>query len=73
MQAGEGELHLGLDARCPGDPASRGGGRQISQQCGLADSRLAAKDQHTALTSAHGHNEPIQRIALGATVEQPRP
>ena len=73
MQAGEGELHLGLDARRPGDPASLRGGRQIPQQGGLADSRLAAEDQHTTLTRAHFRDELIQHVALAATVEQPRP
>ena len=73
MQAGECELHLGFDARRPGDPASLCGGRQMLQQGGLADSRLAAENQHTTLTRAHSRDELIQHVALAATVEQPRP
>jgi hypothetical protein len=42
------------------------------QQGGLADSRLAAKDQHTALTRAHSRDELIKDVALAATIEQPR-
>jgi hypothetical protein len=73
MQAGEGELHLGLDPRYPGDSASFRDGRQIPQQGGLADARLAAKDQHTTLTRPRFRDEPIQHLALAATVKQPRP
>jgi hypothetical protein len=43
------------------------------QQGGLADSRLAAENQHTALTRAHSRDELIQRTAFAGTVEQPRP
>ena len=72
VQAGERELHLGLDARRPGDPASLRGRRQVPQQRGLADPRLAAQDQHPALARAHSRDEPVQRVALADTVEQPR-
>ena len=72
MQAGECELHLGLDACRPGDPASLRGCRQMPQQGGLADSRLAAEDQHTALARAHSRDESFQHVALARTVEQPR-
>ena len=70
VQAGEGELHLGLDARRPGDPASLGGRRQVPQQGGLADARLAAQDQHPALARAHTRDESFQHVALADTVEQ---
>ena len=73
VQAGECELHLGLDPRYPGDPASLRDARQIPQQGGLADSRLAAEDQHTTVTRARFRDEPIQHLALADTVEQPRP
>ena len=72
MQAGERELHLGLDARRPGDPASRRGHRQVLQQGGLADARLAAKHQHPALARSHSGDEPIQLITLTPTTEQAR-
>ena len=43
------------------------------QQRGLADSGLAAQDQHTTAARAYFRDESIQHVALGATVEQPRP
>lgn len=73
MQAGECELHLGLDPRYPGDPASLRDVRQMPQQGGLADSRLAAEDQHTTATRARFRDESIQHLALAVTVEQPCP
>ncbi len=72
MQAGEGKLHLGLGARRPGDPASLGGGRQMPQQGGLADSGLAAQDQHATFTRAHARDETIKHVTLAATVKKPR-
>jgi hypothetical protein len=72
VQAGECELHLGLDACRPGDPASPRASRQVPQQGGLADARLAAEDQHTALARAHARDESFQHVALVVTVEQPR-
>ena len=72
VQAGEGELHLGLDARRPGDPAALRGRRQVPQQGGLADPRLAAQDQHAALARAHSRDESLQHVALADTVEQAR-
>jgi hypothetical protein len=60
-QAGEGELHLRLDAAHPGDPASLRGCRHVHQESGLADARLAAEDQHATLTRAHLRDESIQR------------
>ena len=72
VQAGEGELHLGLDARRPRDPASLRGRRQVPQQGGLADPRLAAQDQHPALARTHSRDESLQHVALADTVEQSR-
>jgi hypothetical protein len=72
MQAGEWKLHLGLDACRPGDPASLRGCRQVPQECGLADARLAAQDQHAALARAHSRDESFQHVALGDAVEQAR-
>jgi hypothetical protein len=72
VQAGECELHLRLDARRPGDPASLRGCRQMPQQGGLADSRLAPEDQHTALARAYPSDESFQHVALADTVEEAR-
>ena len=73
MQTGEREFHLGLDARRPGDPASVRCCRQMPQQSGLADSRLAAEDEHATLTRAHSRDESIQHVTLAVAVEEPRP
>ena len=72
MQTGERELHLGLDACRSGYPASLRCRRQMPQQSGLADSRLAAEDEHATLTRAHSRDESIQHVALAVTVEEPR-
>ena len=72
VQAGEGELHLGFNARRPGDPAPCGGGRHVLQQGCLADPGLAAQDQHPALAGAYTGDELIQRVALAVTVDQGR-
>ena len=45
-------------------------GRQVPQQGGLADSRLAAEDQHPALARTHSRDELLQRVALADTVDQ---
>jgi hypothetical protein len=50
MQAGERELHLGLHAGRSDDAPARCLLDDVLQQHGLADPRLAAQDQHLALT-----------------------
>jgi hypothetical protein len=72
LQTRERELHLGLDAGHAGDAASLRGRRQLLQEGRLADARLAAKDQHTALTGAYARDEPFQHVALGGTAEKAR-
>ena len=64
MQAGERELHLGLDARRSRDATPGRPLLQVVQQRGLADPRLAAQDQHPALTRPHLVQEPIQHPPL---------
>jgi hypothetical protein len=73
MQAGIGELHLGLDPRYPCDLASLRDGRQIPEQGGLANASLTAQDQHTTLARTRFYYESIQHLALAVTIEQPRP
>ena len=45
------------------------GARQVPQEGGLADSRLAAEDQHPALARAHPGEESLQHVALVETVD----
>jgi hypothetical protein len=71
MEPGERKLHLGLDARHSHDPISRRAFPQVAEQRGLADPRLAPHDQHLALTRLHTRQQPIQRLALAGTADQP--
>jgi hypothetical protein len=72
MEAGERELHLGLDARRLGDPTPLCGFRQVRQQGGLSDSSLTSKHQHTTLACAHSRNESIQLVAFADAIEHAR-
>ena len=46
--------------------------QQVLQQRGLADPRLAAQDQHPALTRLHAGEQLVQRLALAAPATQRR-
>ena len=70
VQPGERELHLGLDARDPGDAALRGPLGDVLQQRGLADPRLAAQDQHRALPGPDALQLTVQHLALVASTSQ---
>ena len=73
VQAGERELHLGLDADGPSDLAVRSRVQQIRQQRGLADARLASHDEDAALPGTDALQEPIQHLTLAAPPTQLRP
>ena len=73
MQPRERELHLRLDARRARDAAPRRALHQVLQQRALADAGLAAQHQRAARTRAHARHQLIQRRALAAPAEQPRP
>lgn len=65
VQAGEGQLHLGLDARRSGEPATRPEStRQVIQQSRLADAGLAAQYQHLARAGAQPGHEGVKGRAL---------
>ncbi len=70
MHAGERELHLGLHAGGASDAPAGCPLDDVLQQRGLADARLAAHDQHLALTRPHASQQPIQRLALAASTKQ---
>ena len=70
MQPGERELHLGLNARRSREATSCRALRQVFQQRGLPEPRLAAQDQHLTLTRPHSDQQPIKRRALSATTGQ---
>jgi hypothetical protein len=73
VQSGERELHLRLDARRPRDAAPRGAPGGVLQQRRLADPRLAAQDQHPALTGPDALHQTVQRLALAPPAEQSAP
>jgi hypothetical protein len=70
MQSGEGELHLRLNARDPGDATLRGPLGDVLQQRRLADPRLAAQDLHRALPRADALQLTVQHFALVASTSQ---
>ena len=70
MQPSERELHLGLHAGGTKDAATGCLLDDVLQQRGLADPCLAAQHHHLALTRPHASQQPIQRLALAASVEQ---
>ena len=73
MQAGERELHLGLDTRGARHTAARRLLDQVFHQRRLADPRLTAEDQYPALTGPHLVQQPMQRLTLGLPTHQARP
>ena len=73
VQAGEGELHLRLDAGRPADPASRRAVEEELEQRGLADPGLAAQHQDLAAARLHGGDEAGQRLALASSSQHHRP
>ena len=73
VHAGEGELHLGLDARRARDATARRPRREVVQQRGLADPRLAAHDQHATLARPHIRQQPVECVALATPAAQSRP
>ena len=73
VQASERELHLRLDARRPRDAASRCARRRCSTAEPSCHPRLAAQDQHPALTGTNALHETVQRLALATPAEQSAP
>ena len=71
MQPGVGQLHLRLHAGGPGYPAAARPFGQVVQQGGLADTRVAANDQHLAFTGPDRIHQPVQHAALALAVSQP--
>ena len=75
------QLHAGRRTGAPSRTRRRRRGRsgnpgrgvgEVPQQRGLADSRLAAQDQHAALARTDSGDELLEPLALAHTVQQPR-
>ena len=67
MQTCEWKLHLRLDTRGLHDTALGRALREVFQQDGLADPRLAAKDHSSALAGQDARYNVIEGLALTPT------
>jgi hypothetical protein len=70
VQAGEWELHLGLDTRGPPDAASRRARREVVEQRRLSDSRLTTKDEGPTMSRKDTRNNLVEDLALAPTTQQ---
>ena len=70
MQAGEGELHLGLHAGCAHHPELRRLLDEVLEQRRLADTRLTTDHQCPAFARADGLDQPVEHVAFAATARQ---
>jgi hypothetical protein len=70
VQAGEGQLHLGLDAHRLHDGQVRRCRDQELQQRRLPDSGFAPNHQRSALASADGGKQLVQQSALVRSAEE---
>ena len=70
VQAGEGQLHLRLDAGGAHHPAARRLLDQVLQQRRLAHARLAPQHQRPALARADRFDEAVEHVALAATAPE---
>jgi len=73
MQDGERQFHLALNARRPHNAAVRRALLHVVQQDSFADARLAAQDQHPALTGPHLSEQPVKRRLLSSPATQSMP
>src|SRR4051812_30392630 len=69
LQAGERQLHLGLDSDGPHDSHPRCRVDRVLQQGGLTDPRLASHHQSPALTPTDRLEVPVERLTLTAPAE----
>jgi hypothetical protein len=70
MQSGVSELHLGLDARQPGDPAAGRALLQVVEQCGLANPGFASHDEHLTVPRPCARDQIVEDPALAAPAVQ---
>nr|BFF16550.1 hypothetical protein GCM10025730_00710 [Promicromonospora thailandica] len=73
VQAGEGELHLGLHAGDVGDPAPCGPRDQVVEERGLAGACLAAQHQHGAQATLDGRHDLVERRTVAGPAPQGLP
>jgi hypothetical protein len=73
VQAGVGELHLGLDAGHPDGAATNGPLEEVSQQLGLPDPCLTAHDQDPTAPSPGACQQLVENLALALPPEESGP
>ena len=72
VEAAVGQLDLRLDADGPRNAPAADAVGQVAQQRALAHARLPAQDDDPAPTGERIGQELVERLALGATSEEPR-
>jgi hypothetical protein len=70
MQAGERQLHLGLDASRTRHPAACGAGEDVVEERRLPDTGFATQHDCAAGPRSRIPNEPIQQFTLGMPILQ---
>jgi hypothetical protein len=67
-----GQLHLALDSGCACDPELSRRLDCVPEQRRLANARLAADDQDSAVSAARGIQQPVEHLALPLPAKQLR-
>jgi hypothetical protein len=70
MNAGEGQFHLGLDARDMRDPETRRLPGAVLEQRRLPDTGFAPNHHDPALAFAHVRQEPVEQLTLSGSAQQ---
>jgi hypothetical protein len=70
MQAGERQLHLGLDTCDLRDTKARSLSYGVPQQRRLPDAGLATDDQNGAVTPAHIRQQLVEHFALASPAQE---
>jgi len=70
MEAGEAELHLGLDPDCPRDSKITRGADHMLEECGFADPWLAAEDEGPAHSKPNGVEDSGERRLLMGSINE---
>ena len=71
MEAGVGKLHLRLDAGGSRDVPAVDLVGDVGEQCALAHARISPQDCDTAATGQRVGQEPVERLTLGTTSQEP--
>ena len=64
------QLHLRLDTDGTRHRPAFNAAREVTQQRTLADARLASQHERSTLPGDHVGNEPVERVAFVATIDE---